>query len=511
MKKIFADGGAIAYIYDQYGRLSERINARGIRTRYIYDNYHNISIIDYSDATPDVTFSYDDYNRLAQTQDGIGLSNYTFDANSRFVSLDGPWKNDGLSYQYDSLGRLNSVTPQLGQPLSYKYDLLTRLTTIQAGDNSFTYNYTSDASPLVQTLTSNNGSVTTQQYDQINRLTSVINKTSADVLINQFDYTYNDQDFRGSETITNGQPMSDLLEGVTAYQHNDTNQLVSTTDPNQLFEYDADGNMIKGYTPDGYQYTAAYDAENRLASISYMDGSGAFQKTEFEYNYQSFLSVIRLYQNGTLIDEIRIVRNGFLALQERNSNTQIIREYVWGKNMGRGIGGLLAMAQGGQVYSYLYDGKGNVSSVLDASQQVVASYRYDSFGRLTGQTGSLNQPYQFSTKRYFSDTGLNYYGYRFYAPAIGRWINRDPIGETGGINLYGFVQNNPITNYDQLGLTSCKGAVMNAVWTCTLAAGSCALVESGIGGVICVLEVATCEVTIFNAMQACGCDGQIYP
>ena len=60
--------------------------------------------------------------------------------------------------------------------------------------------------------------------------------------------------------------------------------------------------------------------------------------------------------------------------------------------------------------------------------------------------------HRFSTKRYFSDVGLNYYGYRFYAPSIGRWMNRDPLGEAGGLNLYGFVQNNPINAIDPWGL-----------------------------------------------------------
>jgi RHS repeat-associated protein len=55
---------------------------------------------------------------------------------------------------------------------------------------------------------------------------------------------------------------------------------------------------------------------------------------------------------------------------------------------------------------------------------------------------------QFSTKPYDDKTGLSYYGYRFYAPALGRWMTRDPIGERGGINLYGFVDNNPINYVD---------------------------------------------------------------
>jgi RHS repeat-associated protein len=51
--------------------------------------------------------------------------------------------------------------------------------------------------------------------------------------------------------------------------------------------------------------------------------------------------------------------------------------------------------------------------------------------------------YRFSSKELHSNSGLYYYGFRFYDPSLGRWINRDPLGEAGGINLYGFVHNNP--------------------------------------------------------------------
>jgi RHS repeat-associated protein len=60
--------------------------------------------------------------------------------------------------------------------------------------------------------------------------------------------------------------------------------------------------------------------------------------------------------------------------------------------------------------------------------------------------------YLFSTKRYERQWGLNYYGYRFYSADLGRWLNRDPIGESGGLNLYGFVGNRVINNIDSVGL-----------------------------------------------------------
>jgi RHS repeat-associated protein len=61
-------------------------------------------------------------------------------------------------------------------------------------------------------------------------------------------------------------------------------------------------------------------------------------------------------------------------------------------------------------------------------------------------------PFGFSTKYRDAESGFLYYGYRYYDPATGRWPNRDPIGERGGRNLYGFVANCPVYRVDALGL-----------------------------------------------------------
>jgi RHS repeat-associated protein len=65
-------------------------------------------------------------------------------------------------------------------------------------------------------------------------------------------------------------------------------------------------------------------------------------------------------------------------------------------------------------------------------------------------------PFRFSTKYFDNETGLGYWGYRYYSPNLGRWINRDPIEEQGGINLYLFVSNDPINEIDFLGVTLCN-------------------------------------------------------
>jgi RHS repeat-associated protein len=159
-----------------------------------------------------------------------------------------------------------------------------------------------------------------------------------------------------------------------------------------------------------------------------------------------------------------------------------------------GIGGLLARSSGyssGNFTTHNYyfaDGNGNVTYMLNSSQAMVASYRYDPFGNTISSSGTLASAnvYRFSSKEIHANSGMYYYGYRFYDPNLQRWINRDPVAETGfetlkfqrsnfslriavferheGVNLYEFVQNEPTLRYDSLGLVSlaCLSAMEQA-------------------------------------------------
>jgi len=453
IRKTYADGKYISFIYDGAGLLTKRTNARGINTDFGYDSNHNLLFINYSDDTPDVTYEYDDYNRVKQRQDAIGIYQYGYDANSQLITIDGPWANDTITYNYDELGRRTGLTPQGGQAIIYTYDNLNRVTGIQIGTNTYSYSY-SNASPLLQNLTRPNGSLTNYAYDTLNRLTEISNKNSSNEIINKYVYAYNQVDMRSSETITNGNPITSFQNELTIYDYNKVNQLLSSTNLSKAFTYDDDGNMTQSYTPEGYEFTASYDVENRLRSIEYTDGSGVIHKTEYLYSGDDFLVEMKKYENSSLVSDIRFVRDGSLLVQVRDASNNIAHEYVWGPNLGGGIGGLLNLNVSGQNYSYLYDGKGNVAILLDSSQAIVTTYTYDTFGNLLSKTGTLDQPFKFSTKPYDEKAGLYYYGYRFYSPISGRWLTRDPLGEAGGINLYGFVEENPINFWDTFGLQS---------------------------------------------------------
>jgi RHS repeat-associated protein len=94
--------------------------------------------------------------------------------------------------------------------------------------------------------------------------------------------------------------------------------------------------------------------------------------------------------------------------------------------------------------------------MADTSGNVVARYLYDPYGNLLGKWGALADAnrYRFSSKEIHPNSGLYYYGFRFYEPNLQRWLNRDPIGEAGGINLYQFNRNNPVSFIDPWGLTT---------------------------------------------------------
>jgi RHS repeat-associated protein len=127
-----------------------------------------------------------------------------------------------------------------------------------------------------------------------------------------------------------------------------------------------------------------------------------------------------------------------------------------------GIGGLLAVeetaATNSPAYWFLCDGNGNVMQLLDASTlDVAAVYECDAYGdTLVAEDWDFSgivddNPFRFSTKYFDPETGLYYYGYRYYSPRLGRWLSRDPIGESADILLYGYIQNGPIDEVDPVG------------------------------------------------------------
>ena len=135
-------------------------------------------------------------------------------------------------------------------------------------------------------------------------------------------------------------------------------------------------------------------------------------------------------------------------------------EYHWGKDLSgsldgaAGVGGLLYVKRNGAIYVPFGDAFGNVMGYWDESGAVVAEYVYDAFGRTEAKSGTMADMFaiRYSTKYYDAETGMYYYGKRFYVVPLCRWLTRDPIDEQGGVNLYGFCGNGPCYKTDFRGM-----------------------------------------------------------
>jgi len=99
-----------------------------------------------------------------------------------------------------------------------------------------------------------------------------------------------------------------------------------------------------------------------------------------------------------------------------------------------------------------------------ADGTIVQQLNYDEFGRVLSDSNPGFQPFGYAGGLYDADTKLVRFGARDYDANLGRWLNRDPIQEAGGINLYGYVCNNPINNVDPLGLTWADNISMTWAW-----------------------------------------------
>jgi RHS repeat-associated protein len=161
-----------------------------------------------------------------------------------------------------------------------------------------------------------------------------------------------------------------------------------------------------------------------------------------EFVYDGVGRRVAEWDNGSLAKQW--VWCGTELCEERNaSNTVTKRFFPQGEQIS------------GTAYFYSRDHLGSVREMTDASGTVHARYNYDPFGARSANTittSAVESDFGFTGDYYNPTIGLDLTLYRAYNPSLGRWLNRDPIGEKGGMNLYGYVGNNPIVNIDPLGL-----------------------------------------------------------
>ncbi len=307
-------------------------------------------------------------------------------------------------YQYDSLSRLLSVLHQLG------------------GATMDGASYTVDAAGNRTAKTDQRAQGTSNySYDAIYELTQVVqgaNTTES--------YSYD----------AVGNRLSSL--GVSPYAYNSSNEL--TSKPGATYTYDNNGNSITKTDSTGTT-SYAWDFENRLTTVT-LPGSGG----TVSFKYDPFGR--RIYKSSSSGTSI-YAYDGDNLIEETNSTGAVVARYTQTQN----IDEPLAMLRSGATSFYNADGLGSATSLSNAAGALAQTYTFDSFGKLTGSSGSLTNPLQYTSREFDSETGLYFYRARYYDPAAGRFLSEDPIRFSGGIDFYAYVGNNPVYWVDPLGLT----------------------------------------------------------
>lgn len=254
-----------------------------------------------------------------------------------------------------------------------------------------------------------------------------------------------------------------LAAGNLAYHANPLNQYDSIGAFQPV--HDDDGNLTTGRlhsaalgnvggTP--YTGTLHWNGEKRLAKVE--DGSTV--KATYQYDFMG--RRVRKQVGNTVT---WYVYDGYNELgrftQTGTGAPTIQRTFTWGLDISNtpqgagGVGGLLAVKVYGTTsatYFPTYDANGNISEYLASNGSVAAHFEYDGFGNTVVNTDTNGLfDYRFSTKPLEDVTGLYYYLYRDYDPVAGRWVSRDLIAEEGGVNLYGFLGNDRVNQWDLLG------------------------------------------------------------
>lgn len=471
---------SVTYAYDSASRL-QTVTSGALTATYGYVPDSNLvqtlTLQNGGSTRLMTTKTYDNLNRLASvSSSAAATSAFNYDYNSANQRVKAT-REDGSywSYGYDSLGQLSSAqkylaggTPVPGLSYGWSYDTIGNRQT--ATTNSRPANYSANR---------------LNQYSQRDvpgavDVTGTAN-SSATVLVNQQAAQRQGGFFWGTATASNSTApvwLPIALSGAAATGSNNQ-YAVSTQNYHaflaknpEIFSYDLDGNL----TADG-RWAYTWDAENRLIAMQTNSAAIAAgapnQRLEFAYDYMGrrIQKVVKNW-NATMssyqvASDTRFAYDGWNLIGEFDAmnNNAVIRNYVWGLDLSGslqgagGVDGLLFSTVNGQPitvnYAIAYDGNGNIISLVNAADgSDAADFEYDLFGNVVKATGAAAnaQPFGFSTKYTDSETGLFYYGQRYYQPGTGRWLNRDRIEEQGGLNIYGFLSNGTPNAIDPLGL-----------------------------------------------------------
>jgi RHS repeat-associated protein len=375
------------------------------------------------------TFTFDALNRLETVADAGGTNRYTYD----------PANNVAIIQLANGTSRTNF------------YDALNRVTNIfHAGPTgvfaSFRYNLAPTGNRRsVQDLT---GRTVAWDYDALNRLTRETVTSDPAGQNYAASYVY--------DAVGNRLYFTNSLEGVTAYQYDDNDQLLTETLAGLVtrYTYDDNGNTLsRSNATESAEY--AWTAENRLSAASISNSQLSTLKL---LNYQYDDDGIRMGASVTeagnttatayLIDANRPFAQVIEELETRNSEPGTAVLYTYGH-------GLLSQNRAGVRSYYHADHLGSTRALTGQTGSPTDRYNFDAYGRTLRQTGPTANDYLFAGEQRDKQLGLDYLRARYLNVGFGRFYGRDrqkgQLRTPASLHRYAYAHNNPISYTDPSG------------------------------------------------------------
>jgi RHS repeat-associated protein len=443
--------GETAYGWLPCGRPSGATNAVAT-TGYGYDGAGRLvseSVCSRTSSFPDMTLSYDldrsslETNTVLSLPGGIALlsEKATYDQAARLAiqtSVAGTFTNAYCAWS----GAIESVSNSC-LTASYASDILERVTNITYRKSngeilrSFFYAYNLAGMITQKVNIAGNSCITNvYNYDGLNRLLSESISQSGNQAIRQFTY-----DLAGNR-------LSKAVNGVTnTYTYGIGNRLNAVSDGTG-YTHDNAGNVSR-IIRNGSTLDLVWNLQGQLLAVT---NNGVLAES---YTYDPLGRRLSTTVGGVTVYH---AYNGVQCVADIDASGNLLRSYAWCQ----GIDNLLAMTVYGtsetNTFYPIKDHLGSVQALVNAQGQIVESYRYDAYGNTTILSSILSpltashfgSRYMFQGREY-STSGLYNFRARWYDPKTGCWLSNDPIGISGGLNLYEFCGNNPVNFRDPTG------------------------------------------------------------
>ncbi|OGL47349.1 MAG: hypothetical protein A2W05_00960, partial [Candidatus Schekmanbacteria bacterium RBG_16_38_10] len=471
------DMGHWEYQYDANGNLTYQKDAKNQIITFEYDALNRIKKKIYPDTTYieyryDESFSTNPKGMLTTLIDFSGTTKYYYDKLGRTIKT--VKTIDAVDYTtettYDSLGRIETIKYPDNTPIKYEYDSGGNLYLVKNTSNDAVYATYSNYNALGQagTITYANGVSTAYQYNpQNNRLYSITtNSPSAGGLMN-LSYSY--------DNIGNITNITDILNSqkTRTFKYDDINRLIEAGSPsyggNLIYQYDKIGNMTYNCKYGYYYYddplhkhavTRVVKNGVTIDTYSYDDNgnmiSGAGRSLTYDYDnrptsiiYNS-MAVISVYDaGGNRVKKITPNSTTIYIGQLYECTGGVCTKYVFAGSQ------RIANISGTETYYYHTDHLGSSNIITDKNGNKVEDIFYYPYGEMKFHTGAINVRHKFTGQELDAETGLYYYGARYYDPRLARFLSADSIvpdpSNPQSLNRYTYVLNNPLIYIDPTG------------------------------------------------------------